>query len=246
MNNQCEGIILKTQEYKERDLIVTVYSKEYGLLTFHARGVRKMQSKNAYALSLYAHSRIYFDYHENKTMYSLKSAEKITVFRHLYEDLEKQAIASVIAELAYSLKLEASESFYSLLISCLKQLNDSNNFFGVLGFYLAKCCEYIGITPAVDGCVKCNNTTSIATISIVDGGFICKYCYDGNRHRKYNLETLQTFRIMVKSSITDLETVLNLKQYSYGEIEVILDLFLEYSGVVLKSVKFLYKLFKQA
>ncbi len=242
MNNQCEGIVLKTQEYKDSDTIVTLYTKEYGILSFHARGIRKMQSKNAYALSLYAQSRIYFDYHKQKSMHSLKTAEKIEVFRHLYEDVEKQAVAAIICEIAGKLNHEESELFYELLKSCLKQLNESDNLYGVLGFYLAKCCEYIGITPSVDACVKCGNTSHIATISIVDGGFLCKHCYDATSHHKYDVETMRTFRMMVKSSISDFEIVLQLKTYSFQEIEVILRLFLEYSGIMLTSVRFLYRL----
>ena len=44
-----EGVILKRTPYKENDMILHVYTKEYGKIGVLARGVRKMTSKNASA-----------------------------------------------------------------------------------------------------------------------------------------------------------------------------------------------------
>ena len=44
-----EAIIIKTTAYKENDLILHVYTKEYGKIGILARGVKKLTSKNARA-----------------------------------------------------------------------------------------------------------------------------------------------------------------------------------------------------
>ena len=44
-----EGIILKKTVYKENDMILHIYTKEYGKIGIIARGIRKITSKNARA-----------------------------------------------------------------------------------------------------------------------------------------------------------------------------------------------------
>lgn len=242
MNNTCEAIILRQQEYKDNDMIVSVYTKEYGKMSFCARGIKKMKSKNASACSLYMASRFLFDYKEGKDIQLLKSAEGINTFYHLYDSLEKQAVAAILVEVSEKLNSEHHELFYELLYRSLKALNESDNEYGVLGFFMAKCCIAAGIMPSVDACVRCGDTRQIATISLCDGGFICASCYDEKRHRKYDLDTLRTFRFMMKSKMDKIETVLEFKIYKYQEIAVILEWFSEYSGIHLQSLQFLEKI----
>ena len=53
MSKIYQGIILKVVPYKESDAIVTLLTKEEGFISFKARGVFKINSKNASSLQLY-------------------------------------------------------------------------------------------------------------------------------------------------------------------------------------------------
>ena len=44
---RIEAVILKQQDYRENDALITVLSREHGKLGFVCRGIRKMASKNA-------------------------------------------------------------------------------------------------------------------------------------------------------------------------------------------------------
>ena len=53
MSEIYQGIILKVVPYKESDAIITLLNKEEGLISFKARGIFKINSKNASSLQLY-------------------------------------------------------------------------------------------------------------------------------------------------------------------------------------------------
>ena len=40
-----EGIVLKNKAYKENDMLVWIYTKDYGKIALIARGAKKLKSK---------------------------------------------------------------------------------------------------------------------------------------------------------------------------------------------------------
>ena len=238
MNNLCEGIVLSKRDFKDNDVILTVLTKEEGTLSFVAKGIKKAKSKNANACELFTLSRFYYNHNERSNMHSLKTAERIKVFHHIYSDLQKQVIASLICEICSKMEKEESFLVFDLLKQCLQHLHDGNNDFCVLAFFVAQINNCIGICPNVDGCVQCGNPTVMA-ISIVSGGFVCSDCYEHNRDIRCQIEHLRYFRLFHKASENDFTILAQMKHFSYGEIKYILLIFLEYSGITLSAIKLL-------
>lgn len=54
------GLVLKNKPYKENDMLLWIYTHDYGKLALIAKGVKKLKSKNAPFLSNYHFVRIYF------------------------------------------------------------------------------------------------------------------------------------------------------------------------------------------
>lgn len=239
MNNQCEGIILHQREYKDNDIILTVLSKEYGKISFVARGIKKASSKNASSCTPFTKSIFYFNYRETSDLQSLKTAERIQMYRHIYDDLRKQVIASIICEMCMKIDCEQHAYLYELLQLCLSYLDVGNNDYGVFAFFTAKMNEVAGVNPDVDGCVHCGNDHNIAGISIYDGGFICANCFDVSKHQHISIDRLRFFRLFHKAKINDYPILESLKMYSYQDVEPIITMFIEYSGIHLTGMKLL-------
>lgn len=239
MNNQCEGIVLHQREYKDNDMILTVLSKDYGKISFVARGIKKASSKNASSCTPFTKSIFYFNYRETSDLQSLKTAERIQMYRHIYDDLRKQVIASIICEMCMKIDSEQFPYLYELLQQCLSYLDTGNNDYGVFAFFTAKMNEVAGVNPDVDGCVHCGNDHNIAGISIYDGGFICANCFDVSKHQHISIERLRFFRLFHKAKINDYPILEALKTYSYQDIEPIITMFIEYSGIHLTGMKLL-------
>ena len=74
MNDTVSALILSQSDYRDADVIIRVLTKEYGLLSFIAKGARKMTSKNAGSIIPVTKAEIQFDYKDGQTMFRLKTA----------------------------------------------------------------------------------------------------------------------------------------------------------------------------
>lgn len=242
MNKSEEVIIIHQQEYKDNDVILHVIGKDIGKQSFYARGIKKSKSKNASACGLFQKSR--FNYMQSsKEMQSLKTAEKVEMYTHIYDDLIKQSIAQLFCEVMYKMEDIDNSEAYEILSKSLTYLNTRDNSFCVLALFIGKVNELLGITPVVDHCVRCKQERAIASISIQDGGFVCLNCMQSG-DVKHPLEVLKSYRLFHKASIDDFLILNDITTYTYDDIKVIIDHFVYYSGIHLKGLQFLESIVK--
>ncbi len=238
MNNVCEGIVLSHRDFKDNDVILTILTKEEGTLSFVAKGIKKAKSKNASACELFTYSRFFYNRNERATMQSLRTAERIQMYRHVYDSLQKQVIASLLCEVCNKIVLEESYMVFDLLQQSLQHLDKEDNDFCVLAFFIAQLNEIVGVSPNVDGCVHCGNP-SVMAISIINGGFVCSDCYQQEKDIRCSIDSLRYFRLFHKAGLEDYVILAQMKQFTYEEIKPILLIFLEYSGIALTTMKLL-------
>src|SRR6185436_11737651 len=90
------GIILKKQNYKEADQILTVWTREAGKVRLLAKGLRRPVSKLNYALPDLGVSELHFT---GNNLPVLIAAKPIRQFQSLSQDLQKTIIGFYAAEL---------------------------------------------------------------------------------------------------------------------------------------------------
>ena len=78
MNETVTGYVIKTTEVKDNDVILNVYTKEYGNLSLYARGIKKSTSRNRYACQLFDYSEFMCDLSQMKSMHLMKTATVLT------------------------------------------------------------------------------------------------------------------------------------------------------------------------
>lgn len=237
MNDKTEVIVLRQRDFRENDAIVNVLSKDFGHLSFIARGIKKINSKNANSCNIFNISRFYFNYKENGLL-NLRIAENIESFVSIRNDLLKQTIAGIMVEVMDSMNTENIDICYDLLKKSLYNLSSSDNSIAVLGLFFAKCNDINGISPDFDHCVKCGTTEGIVSISPHNGGFICKNCFDPKYDKRRSKTVLKSARLFSKANIDQFEIIEKL-HFEYIDIKDTIDIFTEYSGVDLKGVEFL-------
>lgn len=71
MNDQTVGFVLKEVPYQEKAVIVSLLTKE-GKISFIAKGIRNINSKNAAALQLFTKVEVEYDHREGKELQVLK------------------------------------------------------------------------------------------------------------------------------------------------------------------------------
>jgi DNA repair protein RecO (recombination protein O) len=119
------GIVLKKQNYKEADQILTVWTREEGKIRCLAKALRLPKSKLAHAVADLGLSEVHL---AGNHLPVLIGARPIRQFRTVREDLQKMAIGFYAAELM--LKMTADEHpnppAFNLLAEFLHSLDQTD------------------------------------------------------------------------------------------------------------------------
>jgi|GEM_PF-114462 len=146
------AINIKTVKYAESSLIVKLFTRSNGILSFYVKGVysRKSAFKPAFFMPLQIID-IDFYYHENKNLLSLKEVKPDKSFNNIHFAKEKSPVALMMAELINKTvrEVEKNETLFDFLIHCIEKLNNThnktNNFFV---FFMVHLCKYLGFSPS--------------------------------------------------------------------------------------------------
>ncbi|MEO8065606.1 MAG: DNA repair protein RecO [Candidatus Doudnabacteria bacterium] len=133
------GIILKKQNYREADQIVSVWTREAGKVRVLAKSLRKPASKLSYAMQDLSEAEIHC---AGNHLPTLIGAKPIRQFKSLTQDLKKTAIAFYAAELMLNMTADEHphRQAYDLLSDFLCQLDEQTvggHYAFIDGFALA-------------------------------------------------------------------------------------------------------------
>lgn len=238
MEISTDAIILKIQPYKEKDRIVFAYSKDFGKISFIAKGVNQLKSKNAPSLQELTHVELVII--PKKGMATLIKSSIVNFHRNIKEDLSLQIYASYMCEYVY--KQEESNQprldIYSMLIQSLDALESGYPAKLIYALFNLKYLSLTGYDFEVDSCVNCDNTSQIVSISIQAGGFVCNQCLT-TMDKVYSKDQLKLFRHMKLLGLNRIDEI----KYKKEDLEIICDLCEkivdEYSGIYFNTKKFL-------
>jgi len=202
-----------------------------------SKGCRSLKSKLRGVSSKLAYARFYINYKENGIS-TLTDADTIDTLRNIITDIEKISYAAYILNLTEQVyKHSSSNDIYPILISIIKKLNDGYDPSVLTIIYELKLLKFLGISPNIDSCSICGNTTNILTVSVTDGGFICSNCY--HEGKIYSKQVIQLLRMFIYIDIDNI-TKLDLKETTKKELSLFIDDYYDtFSGIYLKSKDFL-------
>lgn len=114
MQLKTQGLIIKEQAIGESDRLVTVLTREHGVLRAFARRAKKLSdSKNA-ATQLLCYSRL--NIYQGREKYIINDAFPLEVFFDLRRDIARLSLAQYFCELAAELAPEGVDSAESLRV----------------------------------------------------------------------------------------------------------------------------------
>lgn len=189
------GIILKTQRYHDRDLIVSAFTEKNGRISAFARNAIQsrrfgsaLDPTTASELSFGGRSIKLTDFTEDSLL-SLESAEPRKVFSQLSKDIERLGIASFFCEIVLktTMKMRPYPDLFRLLGHGLDLANEkethSRNLISLGCTFLYKLLQTHGAQPKITRCLRCElSLTEIPQTFVhpqpVDGGWACSACSD--------------------------------------------------------------------
>jgi DNA repair protein RecO (recombination protein O) len=240
MLQKCEGIIIRTTDYGETNKIITLYTREWGKIGVMARGAKKPKSRLSSITQLFTHG--YFLVQRGTGLGTVQQGEMITSFRSIGEDIFLTAYASYIVELTDKCTEDkkANPFHFELLFQTLNYMNEGFEPDILMNIYEMKMLNVLGMNPILNQCSVCGSTDGHFSFSIREGGFICHRCLDKDPyHFKLLPVTVKLLRLFYYFDLSRLGSI-SIKEETKAELKkVITAYYEEYSGLHLKSKKFL-------
>lgn len=230
MNDKVKGIVLRISDYKDNDLMLQVLTEDLGIVSLIAKSAKKITSKkHYYEACLY---EFMIDLKDNKTIYSIHNSKLIKSYFDL-NNTKLFSFKNILLELVYKTKEMVDGNTYKNLLFVFDNINDSNKY--LLGsLFVSYMLDSFGILPNVDECVICKNK-KVVSLSYQQGGFLC--IDHANGEKIFDVETLKTFRLLVKAKFKDYEIIKN-TEVKYDIFKLLIEFYEINSSLNLKTYEF--------
>lgn len=171
-----QGLVVRVTEYKERDALLTLLTRDHGRITVKARGLRRRNNPHEAACQLLALSE--FTLFAYKDSYVVNDAYVLELFQELRRDIRKLALATYMAQVVSLISQEdvPSRELQPLVLNCLyglSRLGIPEN--QVKCVFELRCACLAGFTPDLFGCHVCGNSTP-DYFDITQGRLECFSC----------------------------------------------------------------------
>lgn len=199
-----QGIVLKAVKYKDRDLILTIFTRKYGRVSAIAKGAKGQKSRFLSASQLFSYNN--YSLRKQKDMFTVYQADNIKSFYNISMDFESFSYASFIVKLVEENIVEGQPNnrLFELLAQTLFLYSEKiEDKMLVLDAFLLKFVDYMGYRPQVDRCPICGNKNlKYAVFSIEDGGLVCNNCYHKEKfYIKLDQTTISLMQYILNNDI---------------------------------------------
>ena len=175
---KATGIIIKQTEFGESNRMLSIFTKEFGIIRASVYGAKSVKSGKGASSQFLCFSEFELS-KGNSDLYTVYSATAEESFYPISEDIEKLSLAVYLCDLTYSaLGMEnKDEKVLSLLLNTLYALSYSGvSVRKAKCVYELKLMSYMGYSPVLTKCVKCDSINNIVKFSASFGGLICSKC----------------------------------------------------------------------
>ncbi len=178
---RSKGIVLRSIRYGEADRILDLYTRDAGLVSAIAKGIRRTKSR--FGARLEPLSCVDFVAYHGRTLDTVTQAEVLRSFRGVREDLARfEAAAGMVGSVrALSGGDEADRRVFNLLYNGLDALEERDSGFeAVEAAFGLKLSILAGYAPQLDTCLSCEaNLDQLAEPLYFApnlGGVLCSDC----------------------------------------------------------------------
>jgi len=174
---RTEGIVLKTLEYSEADLIVTHLTLAKGITKTFAKSPRKTKSRFGSSLEPLTHARISL-WGKEQSMPKLTQSDILSPFQTLRENIKDFVYMSKLAEILISLIPEGIPNYkvYIFFLNMMNLLESSGQKQKDVLYLISqiRLLELLGYAPRLKGCGKCG----VKSLDFYPGSgtILCRKC----------------------------------------------------------------------
>ena len=178
---KSKGIVLRSISYGEADRILALYTRDAGLVSAIAKGIRRTRSR--FGARLEPLSCVDFVAYHGRTLDTVTQAEVLRSFHGVREDLARFEAAAGMAGSVRALSGgdEADRRVFNLLYNGLDALERrESGFDSVEAAFGLKLSMLAGYAPQLDYCLSCGIELDQAAEPLYfapnHGGVLCQEC----------------------------------------------------------------------
>ncbi len=204
-----EAIVLRSRKQGDTSKIVSLYTRDYGLVDVIAKGAREMKSKFGSALEPFNCAKVTFYKKDGRDLYLLSGAETALALRNLQSDLEHIEAATKVVELLLRSQNheECHPELYALVkqtLQLMSECKDAASVMPTLFAYYLQYIHYAGFAVRLNGENKGLNSQQYFDI---EKGEVITLETSTNMHsekmHKLSPESLAALRHIERSGITN-------------------------------------------
>jgi DNA repair protein RecO (recombination protein O) len=201
----ADALVLRTVDFSETSLIVTLYTRQFGKIEALAKGGRRLKGPFELSLDILARNSINFIQKRGDVLDLLTESKLMRRFHTHSENLAGTLGGYYVAELVNSFTAvhDPMPALYDLTVKVLHQLEGGTHVMRTLTRYEGRLLQLLGHFPSLHNCVECGSAIPREpnvriVFGMLDGGVLCPACLSGHRQTlSVTAETLDTWEAIV-------------------------------------------------
>lgn len=198
--------MIKEMKIGESDRLVTLFSRDFGIIKAFASGAVNMKSKKAGATSLLTYGS--FTVKRKKESLRIYEATPISVFFGAGSDIEILSLSQYFCELAneFAVNGNSNEEFLRLILNSLHFLTkEKRNPSVIKAVTELRAAVISGYAPDLVACECCGKfEDTLMFFNIREGNLVCKECCKNNSLKPLDKTLLSAMRHIVYSQFKNL------------------------------------------
>ena len=173
---EVRGVVLRSVNLGESDRIITVYTKERGIISVMVKGARSLKNRNMAATQQFCYSDFVINTRQDKLY--LKESSLIESFFELRSSIEGLALAQYIAEVLTEVgTADPEEELLRLALNSLYAIAGKKYPLEIIkcAFEL-RSLAVIGFMPDVLSCRECGERSGEFFFDVMSGNIECYAC----------------------------------------------------------------------
>lgn len=179
MQIDTDGLVIMERQVGESDRLVTVLTREEGVLRAFARKAKLLRSSKLSATQLLCYSR--FSIYKGRDKYIIDDAQPVEVFFDLRRDIGRLSLAQYFCELAGALAPQeaAAGDFLRLMLNAFYYLSkDARPQLLLKAAVEMRMLSFAGYMPDLVGCAHCGSYEAETMLFLPRSGKIyCSTCH---------------------------------------------------------------------
>ena len=196
-----EGLVIKEMNVGESDRLVTLFTRENGIIRAFASGAKNIKSKKGAATSLLTYSS--FTILKKKDSYRIYEATPIAMFFSLGCDIEIISLCQYFCELAFNFGEENSpnEELLRLILNSLNFITKlKKNPILIKAITELRIASICGYSPNLVACENCGCfEADVMYFNLENGSLCCDECSEQKNGIPINRTLLSAMRHIVYS-----------------------------------------------